>query len=219
MAALTTRPANFDRLAPVYRILELLAFGRDLERARFCFLDRLRDCRSILVLGEGDGRCVARLARIAPSAEIHCLDASAAMLARAAARVSKSAADTRMTFEHADVLARHFEPERYDAVVTFFFLDCFTPKQVAAIVARVRVGLRPGAPWLFADFAVPARGIARWRARTGLAILYAFFRWQTGLAARCLPPSDDILRQHGFQLVVERGFQRGFVRSAMFRSP
>ena len=63
-------PANFDRLAGIYRLLEFLAFGRDLERARFRLLETLAECHSVLVLGEGDGRCLARLARVAPEARI-----------------------------------------------------------------------------------------------------------------------------------------------------
>jgi ubiquinone/menaquinone biosynthesis C-methylase UbiE len=217
MVALTSSPADFDRLARVYRALEILAFGRDLERARFCFLEQLRDCQSILALGEGDGRCLARLVRIAPHAEIHCLDASAAMLARAASRISHVEARTRVTFEHADVLTTGFDPRRYDAVVTFFFLDCFTAEQVTAIVRGVRAGLQHGGRWLFADFAVPAGGVAEWRARAWLTVLYLFFRWQTGLSARSLPPSEEILRENGFQSVAERDFRNGLLRSAMFR--
>ena len=64
--------SGFDRLARSYRTLELLAFGRDLERARFAWLPALADRKSILVLGEGDGRCLARLAALAPAARIHC---------------------------------------------------------------------------------------------------------------------------------------------------
>jgi cyclopropane fatty-acyl-phospholipid synthase-like methyltransferase len=216
---LTSAPADFDRLARIYQPLELLAFGRDLERARFCFLDRLRDCRSILVLGEGDGRCLARLAQMAPAAEVHCVDASAAMLARAAARRPRGADDSLVRFDLSDVLTTEFTPYRYDAIVTFFFLDCFTPEQVAAIVGRVRPALRHGALWLFADFAVPSGRLARWRARSWLTVLYAFFRVVTGLTARVLPPSDDILREHGFQMIAERWFRRGFVRTAIFRWP
>ena len=218
MDGLTTGPANFDRLAQIYRALERLAFGRSLERARFCFLDRLSTCEHILVLGEGDGRCLERLSRIAPAARIHCIDASRAMLARAEARLP-DAAKARVVFEQADVLGKAFAPARYDAVVTLFFLDCFTADQVAAIIAAVTPALSAGAPWLFADFAVPDGRLASWRARIWLKALYLFFRWQTGLAARSLPPSEPRLRAQGFQCREEQDFDRGFVRSAVYRIP
>jgi len=210
-------PANFDPLARGYRALEFLAFGRALERARFCWLDRLAGCRDLLVLGEGDGRCLARLVQAAPAARIHCIDASAAMLTRAEAQLAGTAARARVTFERADIFSVSLPPARYDAVTTLFFLDCFTRNQVAAIVDRVGPSLRPDARWLFVDFALPPGGVDRLRARAWLALLYAFFRWQTGLAVRALPPSEEILRDAGFRREVAQDFQHGLVRSALFR--
>jgi ubiquinone/menaquinone biosynthesis C-methylase UbiE len=97
-------PRNFDRLAGIYRALEYIAFGRDLERARFFHLDRLSESRSILVLGEGDGRCLERLVSAAPKARIDCLDFSPAMLACAARRIVDHEAVQRVTFRQADLL-------------------------------------------------------------------------------------------------------------------
>jgi len=206
---------SFDRLAGIYRALEYLAFGRYLEHARFCFLERLSACRHILVLGEGDGRCLAQLIRVAPDARIDCLDLSPAMLALAAARLPPEARE-RVTFRCADLLSIEFPPARYDAVVTLFFLDCFTPDQAADIVRRVTTSLQPGACWLWTDFALPPCGLARLRAQAWLAVLYAFFHWQTGLSAQMLPPAEDLIAATGFVRGELREFQHGLVRSAVF---
>lgn len=207
---------NFDHLAGIYRALERAAFGRDLERARFAWLDRLRECRSILLLGEGDGRALARLVGLAPNARIHYVDASPAMRARAERRPEIRAAAGRVTFETADALNCPFPPAAYDAVATLFFLDCFAPAHVAALVARVGPALRPGARWLFADFVLPPRGWARLRGRLWLGILYAFFRLTTGLEATALPPSEEILAAAGWAPRECREFQGGLLRSAVY---
>lgn len=209
------RAANFDRLAHVYRWLEYVAFGRDLERARTCYLDRLSACRSILVLGEGDGRCLAELVHRAPEARIECIDASRAMLDRAAARLEPSAR-ARVTLTCADAFTLSFSPDQYDAVLTLFFLDCFDDDDVSLLVQRIAPALRPGGLWLFADFVEPSRGFARWRARVWLAVLYAFFRWQTGLHTRALPASEAILRRAGLIEIATRTFQDGLVRATAF---
>jgi ubiquinone/menaquinone biosynthesis C-methylase UbiE len=211
-------PRGFDRLARIYRVLEYGAFGRDLERARFCFLEKLRDCRAILVLGEGDGRCLEQLVRVAPAAHIDCLDLSSGMLARAEARLPATAR-ARVTFRQADLLTAALPEKNYDAVVTLFFLDCFTTEQTADIVHRITASLRPGARWLWADFALPPRGLARLRARVWLAVLYAFFRWQTALSARALPPAEELIAAAGFTREAERVFQRALVRSTVFSQP
>jgi SAM-dependent methyltransferase len=213
------RARGFDRLARIYRVLEFLAFGSDLERARFCFLRDLAGCRRILVLGEGDGRFVGRLLGVAEGARIRCIESSDAMIARATGRVAGVGAAERVAFERGDVLGARFAPSAYDAVVTLFFLDCFTGTQVRAIVDNVRPAMAGGARWLFADFALPARGLWRWRARLWLGLLYRFFGWTTGLAVRALPPSEEILLSSGLRRVAERTFQRGLVRSVVFDAP
>jgi ubiquinone/menaquinone biosynthesis C-methylase UbiE len=209
---------SFDRLVSVYRALEFLAFGPALEQARFCFLDRLRDCRSVLVLGEGDGRCLARLLRAAPGAQVTCVDLSAAMLARAASRLD-AAGCARVRFVQADLLQSPLPAGRFDAVVTCFFLDCFTSGQVEALVAAIAAQLTPDAFWLWADFRLPERGPARWRAQVWLVLLYAFFRWQTGLTTRALPPAEELIGRTGFVPQACRDFQLGLVRSVLFSQP
>ncbi len=206
---------GFDRIARWYRPAEFLAFGRDLERARFMHLDRLAACASILLLGEGDGRCAARVARLAPGARVHCVDSSQGMIERARSRLSGTDGASRVRFTCAD--ARTFVPEEgaYDAVATLFFLDCFGAREAEGIVSRVSAALHPGAIWLFADFVVPPSGPARVRARAWLRILYAFFRLETGLAVRELPPSEEILGNAGWRPVATTDLQWGLIRSSV----
>ena len=214
------RSRGFDRLARGYRAMEVLAFGRDLERARFEHLDRLRGCRDILLLGEGDGRCVERLATLAPAARIVCVDSSPGMIERARGRLAGTEASGRVSFICADALTYEPEPLRFDAVDTLFFLDCFGARDAARIVARVGAALKPGAVWLFADFVIPQKGLARARARFWIGFLYAFFRWETGLGVSALPPSEEILEREGWAPVASRDFQHGLIRSALLaRSP
>lgn len=212
-------PRNFDRLAGIYRALEYFAFGRDLERARFVYLDWLKESRSILVLGEGDGRCLEQLVSAVPHARIDCIDFSPAMLACAARRIAGKEAAERVAFRQADLLTADLPPAQYDAVVTFFLLDCFTAPQAKALMTRIQASLRPGALWLWADFALPANRLARWRARVWLTVLYAYFRWQTGLAARELPPVARYFSENGFVGLDERTLQWGLVRSEVWLFP
>jgi ubiquinone/menaquinone biosynthesis C-methylase UbiE len=210
--------AGFDGLVRLYRGLEFAAFGRDLERARFSLLDHLAASRRILVLGEGDGRCLARLVRLAPDARIDCVDISAAMLRRAAARLSPSDG-RRVTFHRLDARSAPLPAGPFDAVTTLFFLDCFTDDEVRGLVERIRRVLAPSARWLWADFRMPESGpYARARARAWIALLYAFFRWQTGISARALPAAEAAIGAAGLQEIARRDYQRGMVRAALFAS-
>lgn len=213
------RGPSFDRLARVYRALEFAAFGHDLERARFCLLDRLASCARILVFGEGDGRALARLVRIAPRAQIHCVELSPAMIDRASKRLSEGDRP-RVIFHQADALTSPLPEGPFDAVTTMFFLDCFTEAQVRGLVAKIAATLAPEAAWLWADFRLPEGGLARLRARATIALLYAFFRWQTGIPARQLPPAERLISDAGFTTREQLDRQGGMVRTRLFaRSP
>jgi ubiquinone/menaquinone biosynthesis C-methylase UbiE len=215
---MTPPRTGFDWMARWYRALEFTAFGRDLERARFEFLGRLSGRRDILLLGEGDGRCAARVAGLYPDARILCVDSSPGMIARASRRFPASDAE-RVGFTCADALSFTPEAGRFDAVATLFFLDCFDAAGVESIVGRVGAALRPGSPWLFADFSLPTGALARLRARAWLRLLYFFFRWGAGLRVSSLPPSEEILARAGWSCADSRQYQGGMIRSAVYRRP
>jgi hypothetical protein len=141
------------------------------------------------------------------------------MIKRAEARIRKAGGGDRVFFICAD--ARGFSPDagHYDAVVTLFVLDCFIPQDVASVVMRMGAALSTEAPWIFSDFTLPPRGIARLRARAWLALLYAFFRWETALAVSSLPPSEEILEEAGWRRSETLGLQWGLLRSSVYRRP
>jgi SAM-dependent methyltransferase len=206
---------NFDGLAKSYRLLEWLAFGRSLETARFSHLDALEGCQRVLILGEGDGRFLARLIRHYPELTAVCMDRSGTMLARAAGRLTELERQ-RVTFRHADALSEELGRREFDAVVTLFFLDCFREEEAAGLIGRIGLALREESRWVWADFALPTHGWRRWRAHCWLCGLYAFFRWKTGITARRLPPVERLIQAGGFRQQSGKTWQAGLVRSAVF---
>ena len=206
---------NFDWLAPHYDWMEALTAGDKLQHARAAWLGELAGRRRILSVGEGHGKFAAACAARFPEAALTCVEASPRMLARAQARTR--ALPARIEWNCADVFAWTPPPEKFDALATCFFLDCFPPEQLAAVVARLAAWATPDAVWLVADFAVPAHGPARWRAQAVHALMYAFFGAVTGLPARRLTPPDDLLRAHGFVLTGRRESNGGLIRSDCWR--
>jgi hypothetical protein len=114
-------------------------------------------------------------------------------------RVRHISAQDRLTTNCAD--ARTFDPagNDYDLVVTHFFLDCLTADETAALIARLRPHLAPGAQWLVSEFHIPAGNRLRATcARTLIAGLYGSFRILTRLQVRRIPPWQTLLAQSGF---------------------
>ena len=166
-----------------------------------------------LVVGQGHGPFLAALLKAHPNIQCTCIDVSAKMLVAAKARLrSEGVGDERVEFIHADVL--EWEPPRdYDLIATHFVLDCFRPDQLERVLLKLSDASAPGASWLLADFQEPEAGLARWRARAILEMMYLFFRWATGLPATNLTSPDALLARHGFSLSQRQTFDWGLLHS------
>ena len=219
-AALASVPAppNFDRIARSYHVLERLTLGRSLELCREHFLPHLTPCRHALVLGDGDGRFLARLLTASPSLHADAVDLSPAMLALLQARCRP--AGSRLHTHHADALAFAPPPHtRYDLVVTHFFLDCLTQSQLRLLTLRLAPFLSPGALWLVSDFRIPPSGPLRPVARLLVRSLYLAFRLLTGLRPTHLPDHAAALTRIGLHRRSVHPSLFGLLTTELWSSP
>lgn len=213
-AKFDTRPANFDRLARAYRWLEWFSFGPILWRCRCAFLGWMKDSRAALVIGDGDGRFTAHLLKSNPYILIQAIDSSKAMLDQlfrtAAAnigRVHAKVADARGSIRFT---------ERFDLIVTHFFLDCLTTCEVESLARGLHRRLEPGARWVISEFAVPENFYGRFFAGPLVSALYFAFGLLTGLQVRRLPRYRDALMGAGFVLTQQRKWLKGLLVSEIW---
>jgi SAM-dependent methyltransferase len=199
---MTSNQPNFDRVARLYRWAEYLSLGPLLVRTRNHFLPQLAHCRRALVLGDGDGRFLARLLQQNPGLHVLAVDTSAKMLHLLRERCFSSVPGCVRNLRCMQVSALEITPSRdTDLIVTHFFLDCLPQFEVDALVARIAAHIQPGALWLLSDFAVPAAPILRPIAVLYIRSLYLAFRLLTGLRATRLPDPQAALSRAGFQLI------------------
>lgn len=208
---------SFDLLAPHYRWMEAVLAGPRLQRCRTAWIPRLAGCRHLLVAGVGHGPSLAAVLQAHPALHVTCVDASAGMLRQAQWRAQRDGADlSRLAFIQA-TLPDWRPAQRFDAVATHFFLDCFTPEQLAAVIATLASAATPAARWIVSDFSVPPRGLARLRARAVHALMYVFFRLATRLPARRWTCPDALLRAAGFALVGRRTSEWGLLQADLWQ--
>ncbi|HVF72568.1 MAG TPA: class I SAM-dependent methyltransferase [Chthoniobacterales bacterium] len=209
---------SFDAVAPWYRTLETLAFGNALQRARISCLDEIGFPRRALIVGEGNGRFLAALLQRLALVRIDCVDSSERMLNLARRHVLEACPNeiSRVEFFCGDALS--WTPnDRYDLIVTHFFLDCFRTQEVGLIVAKLAQAAATDAIWLVADFRVPDRGFARVHARAWLGAMYWFFRTVAGIKAHELIDPSPFLRVEGFTLARQDLFRLGMLKSELWR--
>jgi SAM-dependent methyltransferase len=192
---MTLRPPDFDFIAQPYRALEYITLGRTVERTRLHFLPSLMPARRALVIGDGDGRFLAKL--LAENTALHAtvVDTSAAMLELLSRRCAPFA--DRLETHQTDALS--FVPtdsEPYDLAVTHFFVDCLTQEELRLLAERIAPLLAPGALWVVSDFRI-AEGALRWPSRLFIRTLYFGFRILTGLRTTHLPDHVSALTAAG----------------------
>ena len=200
---------NFDRLAPFYQTMERIAAGDRLQRCRLAFLDDIPPPRKVLIAGEGRGFFLAELRKRFPAADVVVVDSSLRMLEYA----KEKSGGSRVDFIHADILEWTPESDGFDLIVTHFFLDCFTACELDLLVPRLGAWASPEANWLLADFEIAPKGLARWRCRVIVMLLYRFFRITCGLRAGSLTPPDGGLCKAGFHLVMRKTTEWGLLKS------
>jgi ubiquinone/menaquinone biosynthesis C-methylase UbiE len=207
---------NADRIAGSYRWLEYAAFGMALEHARFDFLSHAVQARRVLILGEGDGRFLARLLSDNRHAHVAVVESSARMIQLARQRVP-SGEQSRVEFHHLDASAGMLPSGPFDLAVTHFFLDSLNCRDAEDVVTQVNALLCPGAYWLLSEFQEPAGGLRRLHARVWLRTMYSFFFVTTGLRASRLPPYRDVLVRRGWAEIEHRERRFGLIRSQVWR--
>lgn len=210
---------SFDSIAPVYRTMETIAFGGDLQRARVACLGEIETPRHALIVGEGNGRFLCELLRIHPGVEVDCVDASERMLELARRRIERELPDhvRRVRFFQCDIVSWTPPETSFDLIVTHFFLDCFSETRIAEIVAKLSRAADINAIWLLADFCIPAGGAARLRTGLWLSAMYRFFRLTAGIEATELADPSPFLREEGFALAGEHLFRSGMLKSELWR--
>ena len=192
-------PPNFNRLARLYRWMELASFGPWLWWCRCAWLGELAGCRRGLVVGDGDGRFTRRMLAVHPEIAVDAVDASPAMLAALMRRAGPNSSRVRIHAADARIWLPAPGAPPYELVVTHFFLDCLTTDEVAGFARTVRGAVAGQAIWMVSEFAIPDNLSGRLIARPIVTSLYWAFGWLTGLAVRTLPDYAAGLRAAGFE--------------------
>jgi tRNA (cmo5U34)-methyltransferase len=208
---------SFSPVASFYDRLSGLAFGSSLYRAQAEHLGLIPAGARVLLIGGGTGQILPALLQHTACREVVFLEASDKMLARARQAVASLAEAGRVVFRlgtEEDIS----QEEKFDVVLTFFFLDLFSSPLLGQITTRLSGALVPGGWWLASDFVHP-RGS---RLRKGAAALlfssmYLFFRLTCGLSATRLPDWPAQLSRLGLNQVKSCYFYHGLIRAAAYR--
>lgn len=199
--------SNFDRIAPVYDSLARFFFGQSIRSSQVSVLHLIPDGSTILILGGGTGWILEEIDRRTSNCGIWYIDQSAQMIELARSRPGVK----NISFIQGSINSIP-EGQKFDVIITNFFLDLFTDNTLHNILSSLSKSLNPDGLWFVADFIDK-----KWWQSFYLFVMYRFFRLTTGISTTRLP---DWERQFaGLRLtdVESRLFYYGFIKSGVYK--
>jgi|JI10StandDraft_1071094.scaffolds.fasta_scaffold190793_4 tRNA (cmo5U34)-methyltransferase len=197
---------GFDRLAPVYKVLARIIFGKTLQHAQEYLLTSVKSGDHILILGGGSGEVLKSLLSQQPHVAVDYIDISAKMI-QLARKQTKSASNVNFIIG----TEQNIPGRTYTIVITNFYLDLFSDSTLPHVIQKIKPHLTPDAQWLATDF-VSNKG---WH-KIMLWIMYRFFRSAAGIEARRLPYWEKLIEQAGLTESDSKVFYRGFIKTARY---
>lgn len=197
---------GFDRLAPVYKVLARIIFGKTLQHAQEYLLTSVKSGDHILILGGGSGEVLKSLLSQQPHVAVDYIDISSKMI-QLARKQTKSASNVNFIIG----TEQNIPGRTYTIVITNFYLDLFSDSTLPHVIQKIKPHLTPDAQWLATDF-VSNKG---WH-KIMLWIMYRFFRSAAGIEARRLPYWEKLIEQAGLTESDSKVFYRGFIKTARY---
>lgn len=207
---------GFDRLAAVYDLLVKIVFGRSLYRAQCAQLAHLPQGAELLLIGGGTGWLLKPLCEQAKPARISYVDASAHMIARAKAFVQKEIPQWEAHIQFIQGTQEDIPAiKSYEVIITPFFLDLFSEKDLPGVFQKLNASLDPEGYWYLIDFQVPKQRNKLF-AKALIWLMYRFFRLFTGMSGTQLIDPTPYFQKHQFDLRHEKLFYGKMVKSQMW---
>lgn len=210
------RSPGFERLAPVYPLLERLVYGKRLRSGRLACLPELCNRQNLLLLGEGNGRFLRHLLEQNPSARVTVVEISQRMIASARRKLDANQR-ARVQWHCQSALDATFAADSFDAVVTHYFFDLFAPAEQTQILHHGLRALRSGGIWQDTEF-LPAADtrLTDLRNRALLALSYRFLALFCDFPARTLHCPSVLFHGAGLLLAQER-IHRGQIAARIWQ--
>jgi hypothetical protein len=198
---------QFDLVAPLYPLLEHCVFGSRLERARQAFFDAIVRADRILLVGEGNGRFLTLLLANKGSGSVKVVEKSTVMVRLAKDRIRRLR-EIRCDLEFIETDVREYNPaDKFDCVVTHFFLDVFNPLAQRSVIKRIAELTTPTGTWINVDF-LPARTL---RGRILMWSQYTFFCLASRIEARLCFDESTAAAAAGWTVVETISYLGGLV--------
>ncbi|GAL83382.1 ubiquinone/menaquinone biosynthesis methylase [Sporocytophaga myxococcoides] len=208
---------GFNRLAAIYDYLLLIPPGRGFIKSQEELIHLLPEKKSCLIIGGGTGNFLRSLIISGKVTNIVNLDISEKMLAKASVKIKDLYQDCKVEFRRGsfDKIA---EEEKFDLIITNFFLDLFSQEEVKTWISFIHEKLSSEGLFYYTDLQI-SRGktLRTFMKNMYIKVLYFFFRNTTSISGKTLIDLRTEILQSGFNIIHEKGYLKELFYSAIFK--
>ena len=209
---------GYDRIVFVYDFIAGFFSFNQINKSQLGFLLHLSDQSSCLILGGGTGYFLQKLLEMNKTIHVTYIDASANMIAAAQQRIQKKIPDAldRVAFFCKEV--ENFEWQKYDVIVSNYFLDLFGEDHVQVLVKKFNKYLNPQGFVYITDFHIPeTNSFVKWGTILGLKILYRVHKSITKMEVRKLPKIEKIMMMQNFSILYSENYLKGILKCNLYK--
>jgi len=211
------RRNDFDLVAPIYDALASLVFAGAIRRAQLSLIPRLSDAHNLLIIGGGTGWFLLALLRRVGVERVLYVEKSPKMLSYSRDLIAKEAPEhlSRVEFRLGTEESITAADGPFDVIVTNFFLDLFSDENSAAVAEGLFAHFAQTGRWLFVDFKMPDRFMARMTAHALFKVMFTFFNVTAKMESRRPPNYERIFGRLGLRVLEERTFYASIISAQL----
>ncbi|MDN5212680.1 class I SAM-dependent methyltransferase [Fulvivirgaceae bacterium BMA12] len=206
---------EYNKLAPYYDFLARMVFGKRLLRAKLHFLHLLPEHAKICIIGGGTGHVLQQLLKNNPHTQIIYLEKSSKMIALARQKLNQNML-TQVRFVEGDV-SNLAEEEKYDVIITNFFLDQFSERRLTILMKSLNSRLQAGGLWLFTDFVLTKRSKNYWWQFPLVKFMFAFFKLTVNIESNKLLEFNLFFQALGLEINNEQYFLKKLLVTRIYK--
>ena len=210
---------NFNKLAKYYDFLLFMFSGRLIRNSQLQLLSSVPKVQKVLIAGGGTGTFLLDFLKSNHPKKIVYIDSSSEMIALSKKRIEIFDKKYLKNIEFICNEIEQFEPqEKFDLIVTNFFLDLFEGKELDLIVKKLSNCLEVQGYWYYTDFQKVERPwLKKYIINSILKMLYIFFRTTCHIKAEKLGSVKEIFSHIGLEKIISKESFFGFINTVLYR--
>lgn len=209
---------GFNRIAPFYNIASVISSFNKIHKSQTWLLSKQMKFSNVLIMGGGDGKFLLEAMKQGLSEQYYYIDISDAMI-----KLAKSKIEKHLSLSLSSVIficgsyQEIPENEKFDLIITSYFLDCFSDKELSLVVATLYSKLTIDGTWFFTDFNIPKDSIRSFIFKNIIQLLYVIFNLFCDLRVYCLPDFSEEFCKYELTILHEKYFLGGLLVGRIYK--